>query len=545
MGTYSKQGKINFLDNEVFIFGCILLLAGLIRWIFSPGIGRYDEILYANSAQALTQGTLTLTPIEGAGRIGVYAPLAILYYFWGPSITTTMLSPFLCSLITIFLLYKVVKLLGSSTSALLATLFWALHPLSIAIATSNYPDTPMAMVNIAAVYTWLLAEQSSKAKKILCYTACTFFLVWGMVTKQQIAITAGFLVLSTLVRNIPYKYKELVKQLFLKPLTWLGILLVLTIFLFWYGNFQAVSFPDALAITAQDVFGQLSTKAFFYITFPFLIIVLVHSLRSKSASHKFVGIWFVFTFVFLEWAPLSLNPTIYIPGAIRPLTDRTLLFLMFPVAIMAGLYLEKATNNLQPKVLFPLCLLIGTLAILSRADAIDKGWFLNFSTIAIFLFIMLSMLLPFLGQHTAIRKIYLFLFFLTLGISILNPLLKHIEFTYWDRAYYQNLHLAADIVMDQPAQLIYFHKDEDRRTLEHLNLVSGFQLAPDPFNDLSGRMQVFSHVAEVDKDSYIVILSPELLELIPPTWHLQAHFSQPPSFYYANPPELWLFQSAN
>lgn len=543
MQDHHKQSLRSYINNEILGFLCILVLAGTLRWLFSPGIGRYDEILYANSAHALTRGVLTLMPIEGAGRIGVYAPVALLYYLFGPSEGVTQLAPFVCSLITVFFLYRVVRLIGNKNSATLAILFWALNPLSIAIATSNYPDTTMAMVNIIAVYAWLLANRSKNGKKIFYYFLCLFFLAWGVLAKQQIIITFVFLFLASVIPSISRIGKGFSRSPLPAPLRWGGLLLTVAMMLFFYGSIQRVSFPDALAITSQDAFGQLSTQPFFYITFPFLIITLAHALRSQDANYKFVAAWFGFTFITLEWAPLSIDPAIYIPGAIRPLTDRTLLFLLLPVAIMSGLYLEEVTRNESlSKLIPPICGLLVATTLLSHSTALEQSWVLTFSALAIFFFIALSTAIPFLDRRSVIHKHYLVLFFVTLGVSILNPLHKNLEFTYWDRAYYQNLKLVSNTIANDTS-LIFFHKDEDRRILEHLNFVSGFRYAPDPFNDTSGRMRVYSLPSDVNKDAYVIVTSPEFLEQAPSTWQLLSHFSQAPSFYFSTPPELWLFHT--
>ena len=529
--------------NQILVWVSIFLLAGLLRLAFSTGMGRFDDILYANSARALTQGDIILTPILGAGRIGMYGPLALLYLLFGPSFTTTMAWPLLCSLITIFLLYKIVQLLGDSKAALLAALFWALHPLSIAYGTANLPDTVMAMVSAAALYTWLLARRKKGWAAAAHYLLCIFFLFWGFWTKQQIVITAGFLLLWSVAEPLVPRFAPLLRQVSKRPLfpALLGGAL-LGFSIFYYGSIQPVSFFDSLAVTSQDIFTALSTGPLFYMLFPFLVVVLIISIKSQEPSYGFVAAWFIFTFLALEWVSMSLNPGIYTPGPIRPISTRTLLILMLPFAAMAGLVLNKLVNKKtlsQTVVLVSVS--VAAIVLLNRAEWIDKNLFLGVSSLAILLFVILGLAFPLISS-TALSKHYIPLFFLVMGVSIINPLQKNIDYSYSEIAYFRNLESTADVLTGDPTFPVYFYKHEDRRSLNHLNFVSGYQLAPDPFDEMSGRMRLFADPANITENSFVVVFDVSFLDQVSPTWWEIAHFTQPPTLYAANPPQVHMYR---
>lgn len=520
--------------------GLVILVAAIFRLAFLIGFDGFDDVMYANSAQALTNGRFYLSLWDGEGRIGHYGPLALFYLLFGPSMATTLAWPFLCSLVTIVLLYRIVFLLAGQDAALLAAAFFALIPPAVSTATTNVPDVAMVMLGTAAVYAWMLARRAHGIRSAGLYLLCVLLLVWGVWANQRTVFTGAFLLGWSLLERHGARLAAWAEQL-MRSGAKLGAGMALIVAVWYYGSQQSLAFPDALASTASDMFGQLSTSASFYIVFPIAVMVIVMTLRKPEPATRFAFAWFAFTFIALEWSPMSLNPMYYNPAPGRPIAARGILFLMLPLAALVGLWLAKlAPKGQAAQVLWLVYPVLGVAGLGTYLGLWDTPGLLAVSSLAVLLFVALSLLLP--GRIQGQQAAYLAVLLLAFGLAIVNPVQKAVEFSYERRAYFRNLELTAALVEEYPETQLYFLNQEDTRALNHLNFVSGYVLAPDPFDELSGRMQFITQVDQVTAGSLVIVLQPSLLQEVEPTWRQIAHFEQPATPIVANPPQVYVFE---
>lgn len=516
----------------------ILGLGVIYRLVFFIGFDGFDDVMYANSAQALTQGRANISITHGAGRIGHYGPLSLIYLVFGPSLTSTLAWPFFCSLVTIVLVYLIAKQLANETAGVLAALVFTLLPVATLTATVNMPDVPMTMLNAAAVYAFLLAGKHKGRRAIGLYVLCGILLAWGLFANQRTVLTAGVLVGWTLFEYLGERLTKTILRA--KYLIGAGLLMGLV----FYGASQSKSFSDALATTAADIFYMLSSGAFFYSFLPLLMIVLVLALR-KPIVPKFAIAWFTVLFLALEWWPMSIDPMVYMPAPLRPISPRGILFLMLPAAVLVGICLSKLTDRAKlNRSLFLVCGFLGFLVLTLHLEWWPRSVVLAGSALGILVFIALSLQLPRrLGDTGVANTAYLSLLLFFMGISAINPLQKQADFAYGLQAYFSNFEQTAQLLEKYPHAEVYFAGQEDTRPLSILNFVSGYRLAPDPFDEVSGRMNVLVDANEVQPDSLIVVLARGALSQVAPTWQQIAYFTQPANYVVANPPEVFVFRA--
>src|SRR3970040_430892 len=90
---------------RVLPLAAIVLLGIALRLIFFQGMIHFDDLMYSHLARRLADGispfAQPLPPRWGAIRIGMYAPVALIYWVFGTSVATTLAWPFICSILGI------------------------------------------------------------------------------------------------------------------------------------------------------------------------------------------------------------------------------------------------------------------------------------------------------------------------------------------------------------------------------------------------------------------------------------------------------------
>ena len=130
----------------------VLLLAVVLRTTFVTGVIHNDNLAYISTAHDFAQhkahDATNATPRlrEGVGRLTTYLPVGLLYRIFGVSDRVTLAWPFLCSLLTVILTYRVTVLLAGESAGLIAALVWAIRPLDVSLATTLLPEIGRAHV---------------------------------------------------------------------------------------------------------------------------------------------------------------------------------------------------------------------------------------------------------------------------------------------------------------------------------------------------------------------------------------------------------------
>lgn len=521
----------------------ILIMAGFLRQYFFTGVTPFDSLLYANSGWELANGEWLFDINSGTRRVGHYLPLAILFSLFGPSESITILWTFGSSLITILLIYGIGRTLAGNRAGLVAAFLWAINPLDVLIATTNYPDGPMAMFGVAAVYFYLLGKRN-KLKKRVAYSLSAVFILYGFWVKELIFFV-GLFILFWEGKDIIIGRALTLSQVWNKNRSPITLAIFLTILTFIaYGYVQAYSFPEALATTANDMFLALvSNQELAPIFLLFAVSALLVIMRGWQEAY-FPVAWFLVTAFIYEWAPITFRFWEYTPNTL--FTElRNILFLLPPLAIIAGIAISKLIDHRKyVEIISLVCfLLIITLLGLQNGLLIPERVLL-ISTISIPVLIFFSLLLP-LGTNyfkTKQKWVITGLFLLSLGISVFNP--SSIK---WGEAstnldHLRNLKQAAAFIIDQGDYPIYFFEGEDRRSITIFNFYSGYRFTKHPFNEISGRIHLIDFPEQIPENGLIVDVLSSHEEFISPMWREIARFQQPKTLFVSNPSELTIYR---
>jgi hypothetical protein len=143
--TLSSQGKARLIFTLVLTF----IIA---YWFFAfDGFDFYDDYAYSYFANEMAEGRFHPGESHFSHRIGMFAPLAVLYYFFGLNDHLTILWPLLCHLSGVFLVFFVFdkKDKGAAVAgALMAGL--SFYPLFF--CKELYPDTVVSCFGMASAF---------------------------------------------------------------------------------------------------------------------------------------------------------------------------------------------------------------------------------------------------------------------------------------------------------------------------------------------------------------------------------------------------------
>ncbi|MFD2473344.1 ArnT family glycosyltransferase [Amycolatopsis silviterrae] len=137
-------------------------------------------------------------------------PQAVSVLIFGFHGWSLLLPQVLEGVAAVFLLHRTVRLWAGENAALLAALFLALTPITVAINRDNNPDTLLVLLLIAAAYAFTRSVQSdtSRTRWLLW---CAFFVGCGFVTKMMQAwiVLPGFALAYFVGTSAPVKRRLL------------------------------------------------------------------------------------------------------------------------------------------------------------------------------------------------------------------------------------------------------------------------------------------------------------------------------------------------
>jgi 4-amino-4-deoxy-L-arabinose transferase-like glycosyltransferase len=322
----------------------VIGLALFLRLTFVTGIVHSDAVGYAQAAHDLaTKGLHLGADGVGRGRLGTYAPLALIYAVFGVSQATTLAWPLLCSLATAGLIYAIGCLLAGESAGLIAALVWAIMPLDISLATSLLPDGPLTTFSTAAVLLLLLAERSKGWRALPYYVSCALCLAAASMVKQ----TGMILILFVVARFISKR-----RSSWLSVVAGLGAL-GLVAALFWYhfrftpqwlaGAGGGAGFSlDTLVATSTDWYRAVTQAREFFVLLPLFVVAIAASLSRRLEGAAFAALWLATTFLYMELGTRS--PFVYLPWSPEIWQVRILDFTMVPCAVLVGIYLGGANR---------------------------------------------------------------------------------------------------------------------------------------------------------------------------------------------------------
>lgn len=157
------------------ILALILCLAAVLRVLSFHGYAGSDDGSYAELAHALAAGQFRVGTFTGPPvfplRVGVFAPVAVLFRVFGPSEMAVLAYPFLLSLGGVMLAYYAGRLFFNTTGGLIAAGLQAIVPLASRSATILMPDLPAAFWANAGILLFYAGSRREQPRAKLLYGA--------------------------------------------------------------------------------------------------------------------------------------------------------------------------------------------------------------------------------------------------------------------------------------------------------------------------------------------------------------------------------------
>ena len=235
-----------------------LLAALLFVLALAPIAGNFiffhpDETFYTNAPISMMQTGDVLTPRNGQGELRFNKPIltywAVLgsYEIFGVSGFTTRLPFLLAGALTIWLTYQLVMLLfAQSTTALIASLIVASHPLTITAAMRANPDMLMSLFLLVSVHGLFSLLQSQQIRSFHYYlTYLGFGLAFAVKGPFPVVVFAGISLLFVLFN--PWRRLQLTDLIHISSLT-----LSLMIALSWFIAMFAIHGAEGMGMFVDD-----------------------------------------------------------------------------------------------------------------------------------------------------------------------------------------------------------------------------------------------------------------------------------------------------
>ncbi|NOH10443.1 MAG: hypothetical protein HND51_02235 [Chloroflexi bacterium] len=535
------------LRTHIIALFAIVLLGIVLRLYFFTGMVRGDDFNYAHTAYELAQGRSPLGIWAGSSRIGMYLPVSILYFLFGPSEVTTLAYPFAMSISSILLVYGLGRMFSTPEAGLLAAWLWAMFPLDIFLASDLLPDGLVATFSTAAVFFMLFAlKQSTRTRFVWLFVSLTC-ISWSILIKPIAIIPLIFIVgylffywyqtsMGSLKSKIGSK-GQMPQHSILLLVVIVGVIAILI-----YGQLQTRPFLVTLARTAHDtsqfilqgqidyeisglndVSGNLQNTNLLISLTPLFLVSIAYSLFARRAEYYFPLAWFGSLFFLYEWVSVSLNPLVYKP--IESFVEaRSALFMFVPLIIVAGGYLSLLISKKTIEK-FLLALSFGLILVVLAAGNFLPNWEQgSFLASTIVLVGIASLLMPYLltVKEQVYKNLGVDLFLIVLALALLSPTPPFHASSFASRRQgLANLRLAAsEISIDQDSNI---HTNAPLQ----LNYASSFCFGYDWSQSGQGQFRIFViNTMEMSLGDIVVFLGE--VDGVPPNWQLSQRFGQAP-----------------
>jgi len=130
----------------------ILLAALILRVGFFTGISASDPLGYAEYAHKIATGNFAFEPHHYNTRFAVTAPVGLFFRLFGVGVGAAVIWPMICSLATVFLVYRLGLAVEGRRTGLVGASLFAFLPLDIALASDLFPEGVMTAMMTLAVY---------------------------------------------------------------------------------------------------------------------------------------------------------------------------------------------------------------------------------------------------------------------------------------------------------------------------------------------------------------------------------------------------------
>ncbi|ETR73638.1 MAG: hypothetical protein OMM_00791 [Candidatus Magnetoglobus multicellularis str. Araruama] len=183
-----------------------------IKAVFFVGIGTNDDIGYTHHAYQLSKGNNIIA--NGGSqlgfRLGMNAPLAVLFKCFGCNEISASIFPLFSSLITCAFIFLTAHILWGVRAAVFASLLWISYPLQIVFDTQLSPSNQQAACMITSIFLLFKAKQNEKRCEYNKFTPVLYvlsgaILCFGWLVNEVFVVIAVAAIPVLLVSKIPLK----------------------------------------------------------------------------------------------------------------------------------------------------------------------------------------------------------------------------------------------------------------------------------------------------------------------------------------------------
>ncbi len=313
----------------------LVFLAGIaVRLLFFSGYVQTDDAHYALSAWRWAEEGRLAHADQFGTRLGLLAPTALAFRWFGVSAWTAAGFAFLCSIAAVPLVGRLAAGLWGERTGVLAALLYAFLPLDVLFASRMFPCSPIGLATVGALILLLLGEgrRAVFGAGVCLGLAATF--------RLTAFFALGPILLSALVWNFPRR----------RHLVWgaAGVAAVMAIeaaTFAWLTGDPTFRFQALLGPLAEqgDLEGLTSAGTAWFLAAPWLrlfseqemgfypylaVPALVYWFRkAETARERFLLLWVAFLYLYTvygttapwRYAPLPRLPrylSIVAPAAI-------------------------------------------------------------------------------------------------------------------------------------------------------------------------------------------------------------------------------------
>ena len=414
--------EINRLLSPSFFIFLIILFALILRLTFFIGFANgdpQDDSIYLNITKQILQKGFCDHNIQKRlvlkediiNPVYIFPSRLIFNYIntlsflvFGVNDYAASLFPLICSLLGIYIIYRIGELLFDSRVGLLSAFFLAIIPLDIVYATRITPDVPLALFMTLGIYMFLKGLQRDKGQWLFASgvvvglgymvksTALIGLLIMFLwLVKERNSLNKALYVFSGLVLVLLFEgiyYQLLTDNFFLR------LHLIPKVYKFKYSSEWVLntSTRDLGLIVIEYLRGSLlihlktllnihhyreglSYFGFFY----YLIFLSFFWVLFKRINHRgYIICWFMLIYLFLEFGPiqiaLGLNPLI--KYSLIEKQPRYLTIFLAPSVILLSLFLIYVKIPFK-RMIAPIVVLILSMSsyqCVSSAHALFRGY---------------------------------------------------------------------------------------------------------------------------------------------------------------------------
>ena len=142
MDSSLRERLKDFIVKYELLF--ILILAAFLRILFFVGVQLGDDIAYLGYVNDLLNGNFRLPANHWETRVGLIVPVYFFSKVFGLNEYGMAIFPFLCSLINVFLIYRISERLFNRKIAVISAVLLSFFPLELYYSTSVYPTVPLS-----------------------------------------------------------------------------------------------------------------------------------------------------------------------------------------------------------------------------------------------------------------------------------------------------------------------------------------------------------------------------------------------------------------